>query len=417
MEWGLTCSEENKLSTLRSVFFVGAFLGLLIGTVLFDKIGRRATTLLGITLTTLSCLAAVFVHSYYLMLPLRIVHGMGSFVTVTGVDLLSIELTPSKMRNFSQILNSLAWDFGAFIIIAIAYLVKNWHHMYLVQVLILAPTAIPIFLYPESPRFHLVKGKESEARDSFKKLSKIFNTQTVVMEAKLTYNDYKKDYFGQIKDFKRYPLMLKHTVILMTCWMIIGCVTYGLLFSWSKLGADIYSTLFYSRIGDVVARGTGLNYLIIRLLGRKKAVIVTFAVLSGLFFLSVLSFGVRITETWDLDHVVCLFAAPVIGSVWDSVSLLSKELSPTSHQGMIYCLCSASARVGAFAGPYLILLYDVVDPRVVLSIFGGLTALSSVVASFNSDSTHKPIPLTPDQLVSLHFVGIGRDEIENPAQC
>ena len=150
---------------------------------------------------------------------------------------------------------------------------------------------------------------------------------------------------------------------------------------------------------------SGNWFLIIRLLGRKKAVIVTFAVLSGLFFLSVLSFGVRITETWDLDHVVCLFAAPVIGSVWDSVSLLSKELSPTSHQGMIYCLCSASARVSAFAGPYLILLYDVVDPRVVLSIFGGLTALSSFVASFNSDSTHKPIPLAPDQLVSLHLVG------------
>ena len=47
------------------------------------------------------------------MLPLRIVHGMGSFVTVIGVDLSSIELTPSRLRNFSQILNSLAWDFGA----------------------------------------------------------------------------------------------------------------------------------------------------------------------------------------------------------------------------------------------------------------------------------------------------------------
>ena len=77
------------------------------------------------------------------------------------------------------------------------------------------------------------------------------------------------------------------------------------------------------------------------------------------FFLSALSFGVRITDTWDLDHVVRLFAATVIGSVWDSVSLLSKELSPTSHQGMIYCLCSASARVGAFVGPYMILLYDI----------------------------------------------------------
>ena len=77
-----------------------------------------------------------------------------------------------------------------------------------VQALILAPTAIalPIFIYPESPMFHLVKGRESGARDTFKKLAKIFNTHKVVKGAKLTYTDYKTDYFGQIKDFKRYPL-------------------------------------------------------------------------------------------------------------------------------------------------------------------------------------------------------------------
>ena len=74
-----------------------------------------------------------------------------------------------------------------------------------VQALILAPTAIglPIFIYPESPMF---QGSESEARDTFKKLAKIFNTHKVVKEAKLTYTDYNTDYFGQIKDFKRYPL-------------------------------------------------------------------------------------------------------------------------------------------------------------------------------------------------------------------
>ena len=64
-EWGLICSKESKLSNLRSVFFTEAFLGLLMGTVLFDKIGRRATTLLGIILTILSCLGAIFVNSYY----------------------------------------------------------------------------------------------------------------------------------------------------------------------------------------------------------------------------------------------------------------------------------------------------------------------------------------------------------------
>ena len=69
-----------------------------------------------------------------------------------------------------------------------------------------------------------------------------------------------------------------------------------------------------------------------------------------------------------------------------------------------HVMCSATARIGAFIGPYMTLLYNTLDPRIVFSIFGGMAALASFLAYFNSDSSGKPIPSIPEDLVHLHFV-------------
>ena len=402
LEWGLICSDEDKGSNLKSVFFFGAFLGLITGTVLFDRIGRKTTCLLGLAISSLSCMATYFVNSYDIMLPLRIVHGFGTFIVVSGVDLLSIEFTPSNMRNLSQILSNALWNVGSFLLVGISYSLKDWHHIFLVQGCVLVATAIPILLFPESPRFHLVKGKQKEARTTFKKISRIFKTDKILESTEITYQHYDNNYLEQIKDFKRYPVMLKNTVVLMLCWLMISTVTYGLMFSWGKLGADIYQSLFFANCGGLIAKVTGMNYYIMHWFGRKRAAMINFAGLASVFFLAIPTYGVRLSDKWSLDNVVCLFATLFIAGVWAAVALLTKELSPTSHRGMIYCTCSATARIGAFIGPYLTLLYNTLDARIVLAIFGGLAAFATFVGFFNSDSTRKPIPSTPDDLLQLH---------------
>ena len=413
LEWGLICSDEYKGSNLQSFFFIGAFIGLMVGSVLFDTIGRKTTCLIGIVITSLTSVTATFVNSYSVMLPMRVVQGIGTFIAVSGVDLLSLEYTPSNLRNLSQILSSGTWDVGTLLIVGISYGVKNWHHIYLVQGCVLAGTAVAVLIYPESPRFQLVKGREQEARATFRKLSKIFKTQELSAEVELTYKNYDKNYFGQIADFKRYPLLLKNTVILMACWMMISCVDYGLRFSWSKLGTNIYTSILFSSFGDLLAKGSGMSYYIIHFLGRKKALMINFAGSATIFFLSIPSYRVHITDSWTLGKVLCLLVSLFNAGVWISLILLTKEISPTSHRGMIFSTCSASARIGAFIGPYLALLYNTLDSRIVLSIFGGIAAGACFLAYFSSDSTARPIPSTPEDLVYLHSKGgynVLRDE-------
>ena len=401
-EWGLICSDEGKGSNLKSFFFIGAFVGTIMGGMLFDKYGRKALSLVSIAISAASCLTATFVNSYNIMLALRVAHGFGAFLTVSGVSLLTVEFTPSNLRNLGQLVTSFVWSFGAFCILGVSYGIKKWNHIFLVEGFILAATFVVIALYPESPRFQLIKGKEKAARSTFNKISKIFNTKEVSDKAEIVYKDYDQNHLEQFKDFKKYPLMLKNTVQLTLCWMVISCLSYGLLFSWGKLGTNIYTSILFSTLCNFCARASGMTYFIIHFFGRKKAVVVNFAAISLLFLACIPSYGVNISKTWTLDYVFCLCNVPFITATWSSVALLAQELAPTSHRGLIMSLCSALARVGAFVGPYLTLLYNTVDPRIVFAIFGGLAAFAAILGCFNSDSTGKPIPATPEEFVNLH---------------
>ena len=336
------------------------------------------------------------------MLALRVFNGFGAFISVSGVDLIAVELTPSKLRNLSQLLSSSIWSLGTFISIGISYGLMKWQQIYLVLGCIMGATAITVMIFPESPRFQLVKGREEEARATFKKISKIFKTDDISKTTELIYKDYDKGYLGQLKDFKNFPLMLKHTVILMVCWVTLAFMSYGLLFSWGKLGADIYSAITISSIVSLIVKVIGINYFMIRCFGRKNAVVINFAGVAAIFFLAMACYDVRLNDTWNLDQMIMLCATFFMSGCWGSVALLTKELSPTSHRGMIWCICSATARIGAFVGPYASLLYNIIDTRIVLAIFGGISSFTAFLAFFNSDSTHKPIPSIPEDLVELH---------------
>ena len=412
LEWGLICSDESKGSNLKSFFFVGAFIGLLVGAAMFDRIGRKKTTLIGITITSISSACAVFVNSYIIMLPLKVIQGCGAFMSIAGVDIIGVELTPSKMRNLSQVLGSSLWNIGGMICVGISYIVKDWHYIYVVEGCFLAATAIPVLIYPESPRFQLVKGREEDAKETFRKIAKIFKTSKKSEKVELVFEDYEKNYLDQIWDFVKYPVMLKNTLILMACWGFISCISYGLLFSWGKLGADIYSSVVFGALGGIISKACGMDYYVIHFFGRKKAVVFNFAGVALVFFIAIPSYGVKVSATWMLEHIVCLFTSLFIGGVWGSTTLLTKELSPTSHRGMIYCLCSATARVGAFLGPYMSLLYNTTDPRIVLAIFGSMAAVPAFLAFFNSDSTGKPIPSVPED-INRHQSATGHEKLKD----
>ena len=255
-------------------------------------------------------------------------------------------------------------------------------------------TSIPLFFYPESPRFRLVKGNDTEAKKILKKLSQIFDNPISFEEIELVYTTHKHNYLDQLRDFLRYPAMLKTTLSLMLSWFVAGTLFYGLQFGWHKIGKDIYTSMIFSSVGGML--GEVMSYGSNVLIGRKKAMIMFFGG-ATLSFLAAIP-EVELSGGWQLQNVACLLAMVFIFGAFGTSYLLTSELSPTSHRGMVLSFCSSSARVGAFLGPYISLLYDVWDRRVVLGLFAVAAFCACGDMMLVGDSTGTCIPDTPAEM-------------------
>lgn len=250
-------------SNLQSFFFVGAFAGVMVGTSLFDTVGRKPTALAALVITLLATLASVFVKDYYTMLGLRIVQGFGAFATNTGCYLLALEFTPTHLRNLAQVIHALLWSFGAMFLVLFSYMCRAWQHIFAIAAAIIAAAIIPLCLVPESPRYQLVKGKEGRARETFARLTRIFETHLDTDNMKIEYRDYPKNYWGQMRDFVRYPVLRRNTLLLLITFFLLSSVSYGLTFSWSKLGGDIYTSMAFQVIPHlpVISIGSKVSFV------------------------------------------------------------------------------------------------------------------------------------------------------------
>ena len=128
-------------------------------------------------------------------------------------------------------------------------------------------------------------------------------------------------------------------------------------------------------------------------IGRKKTEITGFLGISVCFFLAIID--VNISDTWTLRQVACLAAVVFIALAFIALYLYTAELAPTSHRGMILCLCSATARVGSFIGPYLSLLHGKLDDRVLFALFGGAALAAAGLTLLLPDSSGRASPDTP----------------------
>ena len=414
MDWGLICSKEDKVTDLMSFFFVGAFVGVITGTFIFDTAGRKTVTLIAILLAFVATLANAFISSYSVMLSLRVIQGFASFLVQTGVQLMAMEFTPTKLRSVASILVLFCWSIGTAICIGMSYILYNWHHIFLGTSVTILLTAIPIIFCPESPRFQLLKGREDEAKRTFKRIARIFDSPIVIEEVEIEYSDYKQNYWHQIKDFKKFPDMAKNTALLFLSYMMLSAHTYSVTYGWGQLGVDLFTAQALCVAGNSLVVVTGYQYLITERLGRRKALVVNISLLTVFSCLAIPK--VSLSSTWTLSQVMCIVATVFNASSWMGLLLLASELSPTSHRGMIVCLNASAARIGAFVGPYMTLLFNVLDIRIVMAIFATLPVLCAILAMLCQDSTGKPIPAVPEE---VGFSGKVKEDTEDDSalQC
>ena len=409
IDWGIYCGTESKLSLASSLFFIGALLGLLTSTAIFDKFGRRNGAIVGSVISASATLAGVWAPNYEVMLAIRIVQGYGQYMSFTGVYCWILEFAPSHLRCNINTITLFAWNLGFLLMVGLAYFITTWQYIFLAAAVINFVCIISLCIYPISPRFALVQGRDEAAKEILQSYSRICGNEMSMESVDLVYKDRVQNFWEQIKDFKTHPAMLKRTLLGCICWFMCGALFYGFSFGWSKIGSNIYTAYCFAAVGNTI--GFAVLTPTCNLIGRKKSGLVFFGivVLANLLAMPDVSFS----DKWTLNYIACLIGSIAVLAAFLLMYLFTSELAPTSHRGMIMSLSSSCARLGSFAGPYISLLYKVTDRRVTAGVFGGMALIGVAVVFFLPDTTGVRIPEVPGDLTS----GTEYQKVENGTQA
>ena len=413
IEWGLYCGNEVKNTMITSVFLIGALIGMLASTAIYDRIGRKNGAIIGALIATVSVLMSALAPDYEVMLISRIAAGFGVVIQFMGFLCWVLEFCPESLRNLAVLFIMLGWAFSYFILIAISYFVHEWRHIYFSLAGMSAITLVPLVTLPESPRFHLVQGKDKEAKKTLELLAQVAGSKISIENIDLVYTIKTHTIIEQIKDFKAYPIMLKETLVTMFTWFLTSLVMYGYHFGWGKLSNNIYIAYAAAASSEVILPLATVP--IVDYLGRKYAVV--FFLISTITCNLVAMVNYQFKENWSVELLASLVGSMAITGAYNVMFLLTVERAPTSHCGMILSLGNGMARAGAIFSPHINLLYGITSRRVPLAIYAGIALLSLIGISVLSDTTGQAIPETPAQMrTRRNIVGTGDTDKENSAE-
>ena len=396
VNFGIYCGAEAQKSSINSFYFIGAFAGLCGSSSLFEMFGRKKVTLAAGVIAIGATLGMAFAQNIQTLLGLRVMQGLGVLVAMTGRYIWCMEFTPLRLRNISNALLSITWPLGTCTLILICYLVFNWKYAVGIVSIIGLLCYIPLIFCPESPRYFAFHRKEKEALEILNKMARFYKNPPLPAESlEMEQTSKKQNILKQLKDFFVFPAMLRRTLFLMLCWFVVSLFYYGLSFGWHKMGKNIFASQGFACLSEVVA--VTVSLALISQAGRKKTMMMVFLGIGIFFGISIVDD--KISSTWTVQQIGCLIVIIFIAAGFSTIYLYTAELSPTSHRGLIMSLCSGTARVGSFIGPYIVHLYDYLDRKVVMGIFGGVGILGALGTFFLlEDSTGVDIPETPSDI-------------------
>ena len=383
VEFDLNCdigSTKEKKTLLSSIFFAGALTGLILGSFLFDQIGRKKSALIGYFLTVTVTMLGTICHNYYFLLAIRFMQGLGCFLVSTAMYILTLELLPPNYRNYVNAWAQILWAMGYPIAAAVGYFVTDWNYMFLTASIIYTIFNLQVIICIESPRYFLIKGDAKSAKMSIKALAALtksnLDVDKVELEELEKSREREQSFWQQLVDLCSYPVLLVETLLQMFMWFFIGMSYYGFNFGWGAILPDRYLGYLMAAVGEIIAYVSVAP--LIALIGRRRSMMLLF-VLSAVFYLiGIADVELKENSKWTLESVSCLFGIVFISGCFSTVYLWTAELAPTSHRGFVFSVSSSAARIGSFLGPYIFQNLKPITHKAVP--LGGLAFLAVVCA-------------------------------------
>ncbi len=176
----MVCTNDNSLTMLGSVFFIGFTVGSLFWLILADKIGRKPIIhygLVGHAILVLLILLIPYAEVIYLFMALQ---GIQVATTSQVAYVLLLEMVPTNRRSlYCAMLNTLDGGLSSMLLPLFYYLVGDWRILFFFNLFVTVAVFIMLFFVTESPRYYLSLHLYDKARQTFSRIAAFNNRPEV----------------------------------------------------------------------------------------------------------------------------------------------------------------------------------------------------------------------------------------------
>ena len=356
---------------------VGSIFGVAIAGKLSDYFGRKPVLLISAVLFSSSAIGCMFSANISQLVIYRIIGGIGIGVASVISPLYISEISVSRFRGVLVTLYQLAITVGFMVAYLVNYAIseyavnmqavgtandawskimvdENWRGMLGAEAIPALLFFLMLFFIPESPRWLVVKNKESSA---FKTLQRIFTEETAheqVADLKdLVKSEEKTDWRILFQPGFKVALFIGVSLAILGQFMGVNAVLYYGPSIFQQTGLSEGDSLFYQVIVGLVNFGsTILAMAVIDKIGRKK--LVYYGVSGMLVTLILIGFYFTINKTTNvippitLLILILLYIFSCAISICVVIWVLLSEMYPVKVRGLAMSAAGFSLWIGTF---------------------------------------------------------------------
>lgn len=366
--------QEIEVGWFVSSALVGSVIGAAVAGAMSDKLGRKITMVISAVLFFVSGIGCAFSTTFTLLVISRMLGGIGigivSIVCPIYISEISVAASRGRMVSMYQLAVTIGFS-GAYLI---NYYLLGFSHGFsssnewMLRIFhtevwraMLGAEAIPafifilvVFLLPESPRWLIVKARESDAE---KTLTKIYrDTEKVKFQVSETremiQGEEKKDWRLLLEPWIFRAVLIGSAIAILGQFMGVNAVLYYGPTIFERNGLSSGDSLFYqSLIGVVNVVTTIIAMFIIDKVGRKKLVyfgvtgMILMLLLIGVYFMKGADMGIPSVFLLIFFLLYIFFCAISISAV---IFVFLSEMYPAKVRGMAMSIAGLSLWIGTF---------------------------------------------------------------------
>ncbi|RUS88324.1 hypothetical protein EGW08_003895, partial [Elysia chlorotica] len=410
----LVCQRKMYISHANMMSMAGIMLGSLLSGPSSDQFGRKKSFLFYYWVHMFLSFLSVMTTSVSTLLVLRLFIAATGISFFTSIFVLITELVSPRKRVLASTCANMGWVLGMLLLLLFAYFFRYWKTLQLVLSAPLIIIGVSYFwLIPESPRWLINKGRNSEAQAILIDMARVNKKEfplTLLHEnlEKISHDliletDVAESATRNLLLLLKSPILCVRLAILGFIWAVNSMVYYGVTLNMgSMIPGDIYINFLIISLLELVSHLT--VRVVLRWVGRRPFYSALVLIGGGACLATVLPIVLKYESDWlviSLSNVgrFCITAA--FNVMW----LYTSELLPTPSRQSGMGVCSFVGRIGGVISPYIVSLQTVVGGRFgeasPLLVFGSTAVVAGVVCLFLPETARRRLPETVEEAENL----------------